>query len=102
VQFLPRADVSLGGHTATTDLDGRFTLRTDAPNNPLRPGAYVVIITRPMLMPGGATRPGGGMAGMGNDVPPVYQYRAWTPLNVVVEPGATELPPFDLWSGTRR
>lgn len=91
VQLLPRGDDGLGAHTATTDAGGHFTIRADAANNPVKPGPYVVVVTKLAMKSGAA-----GMGALVNEVPPVYQARARTPLTVEVQPGANQLPPFDL------
>ena len=92
VQLLPMPGAALGAHTATTDEDGRFTIRAEASNNPVNPGRYLAVITKPAAGPG-------GMRATVDEVPPVYRSQAWTPFkNLDVQPGANELPGFELRS----
>lgn len=88
VQFLLK-DSAGGMHSATTDADGNFSLVEDASsNNPIKPGSYVVLVTKLS----------GGMGEMANEIPSVYQDRNSTPLSVEIESAKTQLPPFELTS----
>ncbi|WP_439620539.1 hypothetical protein [Gemmata sp.] len=93
VQFVPKGNAALGLHAAKTDAGGRFRVTRDAPNNPVKPGTYAVLVSK---VSGGndPSQPGGGMEAQKNEVPAVYQDRNHTPLTAEVRDGATELPPF--------
>lgn len=93
IQFVPKGNATLGLHTAKTDASGRFRVTRDAPNNPVKPGTYAVLVSK---VTGGndPSQPGGGMDAQKNEVPAVYQDRSKTPLAAEVRDGATELQPF--------
>ncbi|VTT96835.1 Uncharacterized protein OS=Blastopirellula marina DSM 3645 GN=DSM3645_20907 PE=4 SV=1 [Gemmataceae bacterium] len=93
VQFVPKGNAALGLHTAKTDAAGRFRITRDAPNNPVKPGTYAVLVSK---VSGGndPSKPGGGMDAQKNEVPAAYQDRNRTPLTAEVRDGATDLPPF--------
>jgi hypothetical protein len=90
VQFIPTKDVNLGTLVATTGADGRFTVARDAADNPARPGAYTVLVSKPVDAAPGAD----SMAAPKDELADVYQDQNRSPLHVEVEPGPNALPPF--------
>ena len=94
VQLVPKnADAALGVHVGKTDAAGRFRITRDAPNNPVKPGTYSVLVSK---LTGGndPSKPGGGMDAQKNEVPAPYQDRGKTPLIAEVRDGVNDLPPF--------
>lgn len=94
VQLVPKnPDAGLGVHVGKTDAAGRFRITRDAPNNPVKPGTYSVLVSK---LTGGndPSKPGGGMDAQKNEVPPSYQDRSITPLTAEVRDGANDIPPF--------
>lgn len=87
VQFIPTSEAKLGTHSATTDADGKFTLRSVAENLPLKPGSYVVVINK---------MSGNSMDNMKNEVPDRYRNQQSTPFKADIVEGRNELPPFQM------
>lgn len=103
VQLLPKADVALGMHTGSTDATGAFTIVESASSNtPIRPGTYVVLVSKFSAKGDAADQPGAGMGGMVNEVPDIYLDRNTTPLTIEIQSAKTALPPFELTNSPRK
>ncbi|MCY2988418.1 MAG: prepilin-type N-terminal cleavage/methylation domain-containing protein [Planctomycetota bacterium] len=101
VQLLPKGDVALGMHSGSTDATGAFTIvEVASSNTPIRPGAYVVLVSKFSVKGNVADLPAGGMGAMVNEVPDIYQDRNATPLTIEIQSAKTKLPPFELNSTT--
>jgi len=97
VELVPQANPELGGHTATTDSDGAFTVQPPSgSNNPLRPGQYVVLVRKLRSKGNDPNQPGGGMGAVVDEVPAVYHDRARSPFVADVHDGENTLPTFDV------
>jgi hypothetical protein len=103
VQFHPADDLYLGLYYGRTDADGRFVLASRAGNS-VKPGKYVVLISKPVKKDGSAPSPEDDpmeMARPGtlhNALPPVYESKATSPFTAEVHPGKNDLPLFSLRS----
>jgi len=95
VRFDPKDDSTLGVHVATTDSEGKFTLKGDR-NIPIKPGPYVVTVNKMVVQ---EDTQKGGPPGKGPRVdmaPTAYRTRDRTPLKADIQPGDNTLPPFEL------
>jgi hypothetical protein len=103
VQFHPIDDLYLGLYYARTDADGRFAL-TSRTGNSVKPGKYVVLISKPVKKDSTALSPTDDpmeMARPGtlrNALPLLYESKASSPFTIETHPGKNELPPFSLKS----
>ena len=103
LQLLPKADVTLGMHSGSTDATGAFTIVEAASSNtPIRPGSYVVLVSKFSVKGNAANLPAGGMGGMANEVPDLYLDRNTTPLTIEIQSAKTTLPPFELTTAPRK
>ncbi len=103
IELIPKKSPELGGHSATTDASGDFSIRSPSnSNNPLKPGQYVVLVRKFRSNGNEPGKPGGGMASVVDEVPPVYHDRSKSPLTVDVQEGENTLPSLDLKSGPQR
>ena len=97
IQLLPKGDATHGMHSATTDSNGAFTISEPAgSNNPIRPGSYVVLVSKFAVQANAENQPGAGMGGMVNEVPEIYQDRNASPLVVEILSAKTTLPTLEL------
>ncbi|MBN9119220.1 MAG: carboxypeptidase regulatory-like domain-containing protein [Planctomycetes bacterium] len=92
VQFVPKSDGSLGAHTVNTGPDGTFTLRTESPNTPVKPGSYVIVVNKWRTGEPGK----GSMDAMKSEIPDRYRTQATTPLKAELKDGENALEPLHI------
>lgn len=95
VRFDPKDDASLGVHAATTDSEGKFTLKPDR-NIPIKPGTYTVTVNKFVIKEGDTKGAPSGKGPRVNMAPSVYRSRDRTPLKADIQAGSNSLPPFEL------
>jgi hypothetical protein len=95
VELHPLTDLDLGSCFGTTGDDGTAAIQPDTRLTSVRPGEYVVIITRVVPSTEGAES---GRPHVHNELPAIYADRTRTPLRVTIEPGHNRPPPFALSS----
>lgn len=98
VLFVPKDDTSLGTHAATTDSEGKFRLIPDR-NIPIKPGVYVVTVSKLESTGAGKRRALGKMV---NTLPLVYSKRDRTPLKADIQQGDNKLAPFEISSTAKK
>ncbi len=100
--FWPTEDLSLGSFGGKTDSQGRFIIRQDRRQGSVKPGRYVILVTK-----GGATLgPGEGVAlpqhagnpANRNSLPKKYGDKKESPFVFEIDQGNNELPPLELTS----
>ncbi|HTN73764.1 MAG TPA: hypothetical protein VL096_00905 [Pirellulaceae bacterium] len=97
VQLLPKDNPALGMHSGTTDATGKFVIvESGSSNTPFKAGKYVALVSKQSMPANAASLPGGGMGAMVNEVPPLYQDRAASPLIVEITGTTTALAPFEI------
>ncbi len=90
VYLLPKTDVNLASHNATTDEEGKFVIRTEgASDRPVEPGTYVAVINK-------YVQKGDDPMSATNIVPVQYTDRNKSPLVVDIKLGTNELARFTL------
>lgn len=93
-----------GGNVATTDEEGKFEFDGSGPYKTLKPGKYIVVVTKIVDAKTGQVPPPEDYeqveaAGTGKSVIPFkYTDRESSPLNVEIVEGSNELKPFELKS----
>lgn len=95
LQLIGASDAELGMHSAATNAEGKFTFTEPGDSTtPIKPGSYVLLVSKRVLPADAANLPGGGMGADLEVVPAEYQDRAQSPLKVEVQGAKTELPPM--------
>lgn len=93
-----------GGNVAVTNEEGKFEFDGTSAYKTLKPGKYIVIVTKMVDKKTGKVPPPEDYeqmvaAGTGKSViPDIYTERETSPLNVDIVEGANDLKPFELKS----
>ncbi len=108
VRLVPKDDLTLGEIGGRTGPDGKFTITAGGPGGVIKPGRFVVLITKDESVgvpsvPKTKEELEKAMKGTAPGVSPgtlpeVYADKERSPFVVDVKVGTTELPPFELKS----
>jgi hypothetical protein len=101
LRFVPKNDPTLGEFGGYTKPDGKFSIDVGGPGMTAKPGTYVVLITKGAGIgapfapknEGEAPRP----PSVGT-LPAKYSDKDQSPFTVEIKHGATDLPPFELFT----
>jgi hypothetical protein len=108
VRFVPKDDLSLGEIGGRTGPDGKFTIIAGGPGGVIKPGRFVVLITKDESVgvpsvPKTKEELEKAMKGTAPGVssgtlPEIYADKERSPFEVEIKAGTTALPPFELKS----